>query len=68
MNASPEPENLRIPLLLRLTFADEIDLERPQQTLSEHRRVHEDRLDGYRALDRVLCWFKHLPDSMRPRD
>ena len=54
VNTAPEPENLRIPLLLRLTFADEIDPDRLRQILSDHRDVHAGRLDEYRKLDRDL--------------
>jgi DNA-binding PadR family transcriptional regulator len=55
VNTSPEPENLRIPLLLRLTFADAIDPGRLQSMLSDHHAVHERRLDAYRSLDRQLA-------------
>ena len=54
VNTPPEPENLRIPLLLRLTFADEVDPDRLQVILSEHRDVHARRLDEYRDLDAEL--------------
>jgi DNA-binding PadR family transcriptional regulator len=54
-NTSPEPENLRIPLLLRLTFADAIDPDRLRPMLAEHRAVHAQRLDTYRTLDRQLA-------------
>ena len=50
VNTAPEPENLRIPLLLRLTFADEIDPDELRQTLADHRAVHAIRLDDYRKL------------------
>lgn len=55
VNTSPEPENLRIPLLLRLTFADAIDPRRLQAMLTEHRAVHQRRLTAYTALDRQLA-------------
>jgi DNA-binding PadR family transcriptional regulator len=54
VNTPPEPENLRIPLLLRLTFADEIDPARLHQTLSEHRDLHARRLEEYHQLDGQL--------------
>ena len=54
VNTPPEPENLRIPLLLRLTFADEIDPALLHQTLSEHRDLHARRLQEYRQLDGQL--------------
>jgi DNA-binding PadR family transcriptional regulator len=54
VNTPPEPENLRIPLLLRLTFADSIDAAQLRQTISEHRAVHAQRLEHYRSLDRQL--------------
>lgn len=54
VNTSPEPENLRIPLLLRLTFADAIDPGRLQSMLSDHNAAHRRRLDDYRSLDRRL--------------
>jgi DNA-binding PadR family transcriptional regulator len=55
VNTSPEPENLRIPLLLRLTFADAIDPGQLQAMLSEHHAVHQRRLAAYRSLDRQLA-------------
>ncbi len=55
VNTSPEPENLRIPLLLRLTFADMIDPGRLQSMLSDHHAVHQRRLDAYRSLDQRLA-------------
>jgi len=55
VNTPPEPENLRIPLLLRLTFADAIEPGRLRAVLAEHRAVHAERLAGYRALDRDLA-------------
>lgn len=55
VNTSPEPENLRIPLLLRLTFADAIDPGRLQSMLSHHHAVHQRRLDAYQSLDRRLA-------------
>lgn len=55
VNTSPGPENLRIPLLLRLTFADEIDPGRLQSMLTQHYAVHRRRLDGYQSLDRQLA-------------
>ena len=55
VNASPEPENLRIPLLLRLTFADAINPERLQAMLTEHHAIHQRRLAAYRSLDRQLA-------------
>jgi DNA-binding PadR family transcriptional regulator len=51
----PEPENLRIPLLLRLTFADEIDPDQLRETMSTHRQVHARRLAEYQQLDRDLA-------------
>jgi DNA-binding PadR family transcriptional regulator len=55
VNTSPEPENLRIPLLLRLTFADEIGREHLQVMLAEHLSVHSRRLEHYRHLDQQLA-------------
>ena len=55
VNTSPEPENLRIPLLLRLTFADEIDPGQLRAMLAEHRAAHQNRLEAYRSLDRQLA-------------
>ena len=55
VNTAPEPENLRIPLLLRLTFADEIEPDQLRQTLINHRAVHARRLEEYRGLDRDLA-------------
>lgn len=55
VNTSPEPENLRLPLLLRLTFADAIDPDRLAEMLTTHRSVHAERLSAYEALDRELA-------------
>ncbi len=55
VNTSPEPENLRIPLLLRLTFADAIDTGQLHNMLSAHRVAHARRLEAYQALDRQLA-------------
>jgi DNA-binding PadR family transcriptional regulator len=55
LNTSPEPENLRIPLLLRLTFADAIDPARLRSMLSDHHAIHQRRLDAYRSLHRDLA-------------
>lgn len=54
VNTTPEPENLRIPLLLRLTFADERDPEALHAVLAQHRGVHQKRLKEYRSFDREL--------------
>lgn len=64
VNTSPEPENLRIPLLLRLTFSDAIDPGRLQAMLSGHHTVHRRRLDAYRSLDRRLA-AAGVPDEQR---
>jgi DNA-binding PadR family transcriptional regulator len=55
VNTRPEPENLRIPLLLRLTFADAIDPGQLHAMLSEHHAIHQRRLAAYRSLDRQLA-------------
>jgi DNA-binding PadR family transcriptional regulator len=55
VNTNPEPENLRIPLLLRLTFADAIDPGRLRSMLSDHHAVHRGRLETYRSMDRELA-------------
>jgi DNA-binding PadR family transcriptional regulator len=55
VNTSPEPENLRIPLLLRLTFADAIDPGQLRAMLTEHRAVHQRRLAAYTSLDQQLA-------------
>jgi DNA-binding PadR family transcriptional regulator len=55
VNTSPEPENLRIPLLLRLTFADAIDPGQLRAMLTEHHAVHQRRLADYRSMDRQLA-------------
>jgi DNA-binding PadR family transcriptional regulator len=55
VNSSPEPENLRIPLLLRLTFASAIDPGRLRSMLSEHYDIHQRRLDAYQSMDQQLA-------------
>ncbi|HLI54853.1 MAG TPA: helix-turn-helix transcriptional regulator [Acidimicrobiales bacterium] len=64
VNTDPEPENLRIPLLLRLTFLDEVEPGCLQTMLSEHRAVHARRLERYRELDRQLT-ARGVPDEHR---
>ena len=64
VNTSPEPENLRIPLLLRLTFADEIDPGQLRAMLAEHRAAHQSRLEAYRSLDQRLA-EGGVPDEQR---
>jgi DNA-binding PadR family transcriptional regulator len=64
VNTSPEPENLRIPLLLRLTFADEIRPEQLHAMLAEHQAVHSARLEHYKSLDRMLA-AADVPDEQR---
>ena len=54
VNRPPEPESLRIPLLLHLTFADEIDSDTLRATLAEHKEIHTRRLAEYRQLDSAL--------------
>jgi DNA-binding PadR family transcriptional regulator len=55
VNTNPEPENLRLPLLLRLTFSDAIDSDRLTEMLTTHRQAHVARLKEYKALDRQLA-------------
>ncbi|MDX6217330.1 MAG: hypothetical protein QOG99_2914 [Frankiales bacterium] len=64
VNTSPEPENLRIPLLLMLTFADAIDADRLPGMLSDHRAEHARRLATYRSLDRELT-AQGVPEEQR---
>jgi DNA-binding PadR family transcriptional regulator len=55
VNTSPEPENLRVPLLLRLTFSDAIDPRQLRAMVSEHHAVHRSRLEALRSLNRQLA-------------
>jgi DNA-binding PadR family transcriptional regulator len=64
VNTSPEPENLRIPLLLRLTFADEISQENLQAMLAEHQSAHSRRQAHYKSLDRELD-AANVPEEQR---
>ena len=64
VNTTPEPENLRIPLLLRLTFADAIDPEQLRETIVRHSAVHAERLERYQSLDRDLK-SGGVPDDQR---
>jgi DNA-binding PadR family transcriptional regulator len=64
VNTSPEPENLRIPLLLRLTFADEIAPGQLRAMLAEHQAAHRGRLETYRSLDRELA-AAGVPEEQR---
>jgi DNA-binding PadR family transcriptional regulator len=51
----PEPDHLRIPLLLRLTFADGLEPERIREMLTAHRDLHAERLRRYEELERDLA-------------
>jgi DNA-binding PadR family transcriptional regulator len=64
VNTSPEPENLRIPLLLRLTFADEIAPGRLRAMLAEHHAAHQSRLAAYRSMDQHLA-AAGVPEEQR---
>jgi DNA-binding PadR family transcriptional regulator len=64
VNTSPEPENLRIPLLLRLTFADAIETHQLQDMLADHRAAHAQRLKEYQSLDRQLA-SQGVPEEQR---
>jgi DNA-binding PadR family transcriptional regulator len=64
VNTSPEPENLRIPLLLRLTFADAIDPGQLRAMLTEHHAVHQRRFTAYQSLDRQLA-ASGVPEEKR---
>jgi DNA-binding PadR family transcriptional regulator len=64
VNTSPEPENLRIPLLLRLTFADAIDPGQLEAMLTEHHAIHQRRLADYRSMERRLA-AAGVPEEQR---
>jgi DNA-binding PadR family transcriptional regulator len=48
--ADPEPENLRIPLLLKLTFAEDLPPDRLREVLQSHYDRHRELLRDYDAL------------------
>jgi len=50
----PEPEHLRIPLLLKLTFLDDLGPEGARAVLRRHRDLHAEKLAGYQAREREL--------------
>ena len=43
----PGPESIRFPLLLTLAFGHHVTTERMAEFVSDHRIVHEERLDSY---------------------
>lgn len=45
----PGPDQVRIPLLLTIAFAEHLPAEQLADVLASQRRLHEDRLAGYRA-------------------
>lgn len=50
LEAGPDDETIRVPLLLTVTFGRHLDRARRAEILSEQRARREDRLDGYRRL------------------
>jgi DNA-binding PadR family transcriptional regulator len=51
----PEPENLRIPLLLTMTFADAVPPKRLQEIVQVHYERHQRTLEEYEALHADLA-------------
>jgi DNA-binding PadR family transcriptional regulator len=51
MHADPGPDVVRIPLLLRLAFADELAPERLMEMVAAQRAEHAARLAGYEQLE-----------------
>lgn len=62
VRTDPEPENLRIPLLLRLTFTDHLPRERIREMLTDHLAIHQRRLEEYEKLHTTLA---DLPELQR---
>lgn len=50
LDDGPGADTLRIPLLLTLTFADQLDTGRLRAVLDEQRSRHEELLAGYRSV------------------
>lgn len=55
LTTEPEPENLRIPLLLKLTFAEDLPTEQLKATLQAHYDRHRALLAEYDALAAELA-------------
>lgn len=51
LTSEPGPDVVRIPLLLRLTFADELPAERLQGLIDAQREAHAQRLARYQELE-----------------
>lgn len=49
LEAEPGEDQVRIPLLLTLAFADHLPADRLEEIVAEQRRVHEGRLTRYRT-------------------
>lgn len=50
----PEPENLRVPLLLKMFFLGDLEPDQAQSMLYKHRDLHAERLAGYEARESEL--------------
>jgi DNA-binding PadR family transcriptional regulator len=58
--SEPEPENLRVPLLLRLTFAEDLPADQLKAVLQSQHDRHRRLLDEYVALDAELAALSEL--------
>ena len=54
LHSEPGPDTVRIPLLLRLAFVDQLDPARLTAMVAGQRVVHEERLALYRELEQSL--------------
>jgi DNA-binding PadR family transcriptional regulator len=54
LHADPGPDVVRIPLLLRLAFVEEVAPERLAELVAEQRSAHEQRLTRYRELEAAV--------------
>jgi DNA-binding PadR family transcriptional regulator len=55
LHTDPEAENLRIPLLLMLTFAEDLPVEHLREVLQAHYERHRELLREYAALEVELA-------------
>ncbi|TCN29273.1 DNA-binding PadR family transcriptional regulator [Kribbella orskensis] len=62
VTADPAPEQVRVPLLLLIQFADHIPAERLREIIAEQRGRHAERLAQYRANEKVLA---EMPGAAR---
>ena len=61
VDAPPGPDQVRIPLLLTIAFADHLPAERLDELVAEQRQVHAERLARYREHAAALSGAQDVP-------